>query len=559
MTADGGTAVAPTPAAPTARRSSPVRGGNALAGTGVLLRFALRRDRVRLPVWLAALLLSTMASAASFTETYATPEQRAQIAETMDSPAALAMTGPARYLDDYNFGSMLAHQTISLAAVMVGLMSVLMVVRHTRTEEETARAELLRSTVVGRHAHLTAALLLAVIANVGLGALLAVGLGSAGYESVDWGGSLLYGATHTALGLLFAGVAAVTAQFTANSRGALGMGFTVIGASYALRAVGDVGSPAFSWISPIGWAQRTYVYVDDDWWPLLLALVVTLVATSVAYLLSTRRDVGSGLRPARLGRRTASAGLSRPLGFALRLHRGLLISFGVGVFLLGSMYGSLLGDVEEMLEDIDVIQDALDRIGDVAVIDAFASMVIVVPAIVVSIQAVMSTLRARSEETSGRAEPLLATGLSRTRWLAGHLVMALAGGTVLLVVSGLGFGVAGAASAHDAGLLLDLTLATLVYAPAVWVSAGVAVALFGWLPRASALAWTVPVYGFVVGYLGEVLQFPRWLTNVSPFGHIPNLPAADLNGTPLLVLTALAAVLVALGLVGFSRRDLETK
>ncbi len=101
--------------------------------------------------------------------------------------------------------------------------------------------------------------------------------------------------------------------------------------------------------------------------------------------------------------------------------------------------------------------------------------------------------------------------------------------------------------------------AALAYAPALWVTVGVAAVLFGWFPRASAAAWIVPVYAFVVGYLGQILQFPGWMNNLSPFGHVPRLPAADLDWTPLLVLTLVAAGLVWLGLAGLRRRDLETK
>jgi ABC-2 type transport system permease protein len=135
----------------------------------------------------------------------------------------------------------------------------------------------------------------------------------------------------------------------------------------------------------------------------------------------------------------------------------------------------------------------------------------------------------------------------------------LVGGTVTLALAGLGFGTAGAASTGDGGLVLSLTGAALAYAPALWVTTGVAAVLFGWLPRATAAAWLVPVYAFLVGYLGQILQFPDWMNDLSPFGHVPQLPAKEMDWTPMAVLTAIAAVLIAAGLAGFRRRDLETK
>ncbi|WCN02251.1 ABC transporter permease [Streptomyces sp. M92] len=542
-------------------RSGPAAGGpGALAGTGTLVRFALRRDRVRLPVWILALLLGTLSTANSYAELYGTPEDRANAVETMGSPAGLAMSGPRHYLDAYDSGAMLGHQMLGFMAVLVGLMSVLTVTRHTRAEEETGRAELLRSTVVGRHAHLAAALWVAALANLVLAALLALGLAGLGIDGIDAGGSLLYGACHAAAGLVFAAVAAVTVQLTAHARGATGMALAVIGAAYVLRAAGDSGeSGVLSWLSPIGWVQRTYVYVDDDWWPLLLCLVLAAACAATGFVLSTRRDVGAGIRPEKLGRPVASGALGTPLGFALRLHRGMLAGFGAGLFLMGAMYGSILGQAEDMLKDIDQLQEALERIGGSGMAEAFASMVMVVVAVVAAVYAVMAALRTRAEESAGRAEPLLATGLSRGRWAGSHLAVAAIGGTLVLLLAGLGFGIAGAASTGDGVLVPRLVGAALAYAPALWVTVGVAAVLFGWFPKASAAAWVVPVYAFVVGYLGQILQFPAWMNNLSPFGHVPRLPAADMNWTPLLVLTLVAAGLAWLGLAGFRRRDLETK
>ncbi len=282
-------------------------------------------------------------------------------------------------------------------------------------------------------------------------------------------------------------------------------------------------------------------------------------ASGEGFVLSTRRDVGAGLRSARLGRRTASDALARPFGFALRLHRATLLGFAAGLCLMGVMYGSILGEAADMVKNVEQLQEALKDIGGAGMAEAFASMVMVVVAVVASVYVVMAALRPRAEENAGRAEPLLATGLSRNRWLGSHIAVALTGGTALLVLAGLGFGVSGAASAGDGGLVLELTGAAAAYAPALWVTVGVAVLLFGWFPRAGAAAWIVPVYAFLVGYLGPILQLPDRMTNLSPFGHVPQLPAAATAWTPLLALTTVAAGLIALGLAGFRRRDLDTK
>ncbi|WP_049565389.1 ABC transporter permease [Streptomyces sp. SBT349] len=547
------------PAAP-ARPAHPGGRGGALAGTGTLIRFNLRRDRVRLPVWIGALFFVTVASAASFETTYPEFADRESAKRTVEGPAGLAMSGPEHYLGgDYHYGAMTGHQMIGAMAIVVGIMSVLTVVRHTRTEEETGRAELLRSAVVGRHAHLAAALTVAVAANVALGLLLALGLGGLGVESVTASGSLLYGAASVAVGVSFAAVAAVTVQITAFARGASGMAIAVVGAAYTLRAVGDIGADALSWLSPIGWAQRTYVYVDDRWWPLLLHAAFAVGCVLVAVALSTRRDLGAGLRPPRPGRPRASEALAHPLGFALRLHRGVLIGFAAGGLLTGLTFGSVLGETEDLLDSSDELRESVEQLGGASLAEAFASVVLAILTLIAACYVVMAVLRARAEETGGRAEPLLATGLSRTRWAGSHLAVALAGGTLITLLAGFGLGLAGAGSAEDTGLIWSLTWGALAYAPALWATAGITLVVFGWFPRASMAAWAVPTYAFFVVYLGNLTDIPGLLSNLSPLSHVPQVPAAELDWVPLLALTAVAAGTSALGLAGFRRRDLETK
>lgn len=547
-----------TTATPAFRHAVQPKGGNPLTGTGSLLRFGLRRDRVRTPVWLAALTLGTVWPATAFSELYANEAERQTAGNTMNTPAGLAFTGPEHYLTDYHYGAMLGHQMLGFVAILVGLMSVLMVVRHTRAEEETGRAEQVRANVVGRHAHLVSAVLVVAAANVLIGFLTGVGIAGLGIESMDWSGSMLYGAAHTAAGLAFTGAAAVTVQITEHSRGAAGLGMAVVGVAYVLRASGDVNDSGLSWASPIGWSQATWAFLENRWWPLLLSLALASALTVLGFGLSTRRDVGAGLRQARPGARQASNLLVRPIGLALRLHRGMMLGFGIAMLLLGVAYGSVLGDAESMLGSIDVFQDAMANIGGTSVAESFASLVPIVMAILASVYVVLAMSRPRAEETAGRAEPMLALPLSRSAWLASHLVVALIGSVVMMLAAGIGFGASGAAAISDGSMFGKLVWACLAYTPALWLVAGVAVALFGFATRAVALAWILPLYGFVVGYLGQLLQFPGWLSNLSPFGHIPQLPAREFTATPLLLLTAIAAVLIAAGLTMFREREITT-
>lgn len=533
--------------------SAPFRG--ALAGTRRLVRFDLRRDRIRLTAWLVGITLLSVSTASSFASLYATPADRQGTAATMDSPAGLAMTGPRHYLTDYNLGSMMGHQMLGFTAVLVAMMSIFLVVRHTRTEEESGRAELLRATVVGHHAHLTAALVVALGANLALAALIALTHGALGIEGMGWSGSVLYGVAHAAVGMTFAGVAAVTAQVMEHPRGASGAAAAVLGASYVLRAVGDASIPGLSWASPIGWVQATYVYVDDRWWPLLLNVAAAVALSAIGLALSARRDLGAGLRAPKPGRATATAALRRPFGLAVRLQRSVLIGFVVALGLTGVSYGSFLADIDEMLANVEGLDEIVAAMGGTTLTESFISMVTVVMSIIASIFVVLAVLRARGEESSGRAEVVLATKLSRTRWLGSHLALAVLGGALLSLVAALGLAVAGVGTTGDTALFGTAVGAAMAYQPAHWVTVGVTSALYGWAPRLASLAWVVPGYAFLVGYLGRMLQMPAWMENLSPYSIVPTIPAEDLTWAPLLGLTAVAALLVALGVAGFRRRS----
>jgi ABC-2 type transport system permease protein len=165
---------------------------------------------------------------------------------------------------------------------------------------------------------------------------------------------------------------------------------------------------------------------------------------------------------------------------------------------------------------------------------------------------VASVLRLHGEETSGRAEPVLATAVGRLRWAAGHLVIAFGGSALILLLAGLGL------AAGHGGRTGPLLGACLVQIPAVWVVGGVAVLLYGVLPRGAAAAWGVAGAALLIGWVGPALDVPQAVLDLSPFGHLPKLPGRDMRWVPVAVLTALAAVLVAGGLAALRRRDLTT-
>ncbi|WP_405653255.1 hypothetical protein [Streptomyces sp. NBC_00019] len=152
---------------------------------------------------------------------------------------------------------------------------------------------------------------------------------------------------------------------------------------------------------------------------------------------------------------------------------------------------------------------------------------------------------------------MLATPVSRGRWVASHLTVALAGSVVVLTSAGLGTGLAYGITSGELDQVPRLLGAALAYTPALWLLAGLVIALFGLAPRAVTAAWAALAACFVIGLLAQALDLPGWVRDVSPFEHVPHLPAADPALTAPVLLLTITAALITAGLVGFGQRDVR--
>jgi ABC-2 type transport system permease protein len=368
-------------------------------------------------------------------------------------------------------------------------------------------------------------------------------------------GSVTFGVSLILVGLFFGGVALLVAQVTESTRVVYGAAGAMLGAAYVLRAVGDIGDGTVSWFSPIGVAQKARPFADERWWPLLLLVAVTVLLVVAATALAVRRDLGAGLVAARPGPPSAAPWLGHPLGLAFRLQRGSLLGWGAGVLVIGIAYGWIGPTIDTFIGQNKAIADMFSA-GGGSLTDSYFAASFRLMALIATGFAIGSAMRVRNEETSMRADLVLATPVSRWRFAASHLALACAGSVALLAVAGLAtgltYGLAGGGM-HDVPRLF---VAALVYAPAMWIMVGLVIALDGLVPRLVGVTWAILVACVLEGFLGAVLGLPRWLSDLSPFERVPQLPAASLTLLPLVVMSAVAAGLTLIGLIGLRRRDI---
>ena len=527
---------------------------NRLAGTRLLLLLALRRDRVMAPAWILTFVAVVGLSGLAGRDLYPTPAaMRAAAVAWNASPAIVAIH--ERIFDPSSLGAAVLAKPMGLGTAMVALLALLLVVRHTRADEEVGRTELAAGGVVGPLAPVTAALLLAAGTVATLSLLSALTLVAADFAV---SGAVAFALAWTGAGCVFAGVGACAAQMTTSARAARGLAASVLALSYVLRAWGDThpdGSTHWIlWLSPIGWAQQLRPYAGERW-----AVVIPLVlgcgaAVAIALRLQLRRDLGAGLIADRPGPPTGPRLVSMG-ALAWRLQRAALLGWATGTAVLGLMLGAIAATIGDLLGSAGM-RDYIQTVGGTSALeDAFLSTELSITGVAVAGYGISAALRMHSEESQGRAEAVLATGVSRWRFTAAHLGVAVLGTTLLMLVTGIAVGTAYAASIGDPGQVARVTGAALVRLPAVWVLTAVVMLLYGIAARWSVLAWAVLVAVLVVGEFGPLMDLPDWTLRLSPFDHLPALPGGSFDAVPLLWLTAVAAALTAAGSMAYARRD----
>lgn len=528
-----------------------------ITGTDSLLRLASRRDRIIVPCWIYLMIALSLGTAYSFRNLYPTAASRLPFALSVQTnPTLIALVGPPFNLT--TTGGLTAWRIGDLGAVLLAILNIIVVVRHTRGEEEAGRLELIGAGVVGRYAPLSAALGMAFIADVLIGALVGAGLTVIGLPAGD---SFLLGFAIGAVGLTFAGIAAVTAQLTETARAATGIASTVLGLTFLLRAIGDSvhGLSWLSWLSPLGWGQQVRPFADERPWVFAILIGFTVLTIGIAAALVAHRDLGAGLWPTRPGSATAGRTLSGPFGLAWRLQRGVLLGWLAAFVILGGVLGALTHDMIGVITSNALLSKIIGQLGGASgIADSFLSAILGLLGLLSSIFTVQAVLRLRNEETAQRAEPVLATGTGRVPFALGHLVMAGLGGALLMAVGGVLAGLSyGLRSGDVATQLPRVLVAAMVQVPAAWVLAGIAMAVLGLLPAStSGVGWGAVVVCFVLAEFGPALSLPQWLMDVSPFTHVPKLPGGALSGAPLGWLLVVGVGLAIVGLAGFRRRDI---
>ena len=526
--------------------------------TGILVKLAIRRERITSCVWifltvgLTALLIIGLNEAMDETS-------RMEMLPVIENPAMIAMMGPVIGIDNFTPGAMYTTFMLLFTAIAVVVMNIMIVVRHTRADEEKGRYEVLRSLPIGRIANLNSIIILAIIVNIILAILTGLLMFAVGDESMELNGSMLWGALLGSVGLFFAAVAAVFAQVSSSSKGAMGYSLFVMGFFYLMRAVGDVSMEALSFISPLGLILRAEAYVNNNWMPVFVLIGLSIVIIIIAFRLNITRDIDQGLLPDKRGSRSGGVLLKSPLGFILKLSKtGLIIGF-ITMFVLAVSYGTIMGDIEGFIESNEFYSQLILWMDGISMPLLFVGMINFMMAMVALIPMILYVTRIRSEEKDVRAELILAASVSKYKYLGGFAIISFCSSIILQMITALGLWVSARGVLEDISEFpLDtVIIGNLLYLPALWVIIGLLIFLIGVFPKATGIIWAVYGIIFLLGLFGRMNIFPDWIINISPFAYIAQYPMEEISWFNMALLTIIAVVFTITGFIGFRKRDLK--
>lgn len=534
---------------------------NASTGFGIMVWFILRRNWLRMLVWLVVLAGMIVLVIQSQAELFPTQADRDAYAQIANTPAIAALTGLPYAAS--TLGGILNIKIWMTIAIALSFAVIFMVTRNGRAEEEAGRTEILRAGVLGHHAYSLASW------TVFSGFAVLVGLATAGAaisQGLPANGAFVMGASFAATAIVFVGVSAIAGQLSRTGSGANALASVVLGVTYLVRAVADVQSDGehstwLTWLSPIGWAQQSRSYAENNWWPLLMCVGLAVILLWIALALQRGRDLGSGIIPERVGPRSASTALRTQLGLTLRLQRGSIIGWSIGVIVFAVFFGGIATVVTDLFKDANLLtgDDAISQMmlgGSGNILDGLFGTFMMMSALIVAAFVLNSAGSIRAAESAGRTEMQWSSAISRIRWAASRMAVPAVWSLVLLAASGIALGVTFETSTGSSGHVGRFFLASIAYWPSSLLVIGVVVLCAAVIPRAaSAVTWGL--YGVVVvlSIFGDLFGLPDWVIHNTPFTAIPRLDM-DFSVVPLLVITALAVVAGGVGLLVLKNRDM---
>jgi len=516
------------------------------------LHFIARRERITTPLWILSIVSSLLFFTALYPTLIPTNKEALALALTMQNPAMVAMMGPIYGLDAISQAIVMSQETLLWYLIAIAVMNIFLVTRHTRTDEELGRVELLLARPIASKTPTIAPILFALIVNTVISILGIIGLLIVDLEGTTFSGAFTFGVAIGNTGFFFAALTLLLAQLFATSTGVLTASLSFLGVSYIIRAFGDLQESSLTLFSPFGLALKVRAFYTNDLWPIPILLLQAVVLIALALLFNHVRDHGAGIVPQRASRIHAPKSLLTPLGFAWRLGRSVTIAWGCALFILGLSYGSVIGELETFVQSNELMRTIILQDGPDTLTDGYVALIFALMSMVAGIPVMLSALRIRKEELRARSELIFARPTDRIGVYLPFLFIAFIESILMTLLLTLGL----VLGSHNTLALGEMICYGFAYLPAIWLLGGIATFLVGMLPSLTSTVWILFAFFFTISYVKQITPIPSWLSALNPFELVPRVPIEPFKAKPLVALTIMAALLVAGGLYRFEKRDL---
>lgn len=518
----------------------------------------LKRDWKKIILWILGLGLFSAAYVPAFEE-IGKGQGLLGMYETMKNPAMISMVGPTpvKTAEDYTLGAMYSHEMLLFCGLFAMVMAVLHVVSHTRKEEDHGLTELVRSFRVGRQANSFAVITEIVLINILLALFISVVMISFSADTISAQGSFLFGTSIGIAGILGAVIALVMAQIMSTSSGATGSSLGIVGLLYIVRAGTDVSNVDLSMINPMGWTYLTYPFTENNWVPLIYAVLFIVFVVIIAFVLEGGRDMGAGYLPERGGREAAKKSLLSVPGLFIKINKGVMISWLIAFVIMGAAYGSIYGDMQTFLGSNELMSQMFTMTG-VSIEASFTGTIMMVMIGLVSILPIAIVNKLFAEESRLHLSQLYSTKVTRAKLYWVSVILAIVAGVVgILLASGSLGGTAisamGDGSSMDIG---DFISAGYNFLPSVLFFIGLAALALGWAPKLGKVIYVYLGYSFALNYFGGILDLPEWFYKTAAQSWIPRMPVDKFDGTIFITMTVISLTLMIIGYIGYSKRDM---
>ena len=551
-----------------AAETHPVSLGRRLYGFGSVFGKTIRDSR-RATLLVGGLLgLALVGVSQTIVAEFATPQSRAELAALIGSvpPILQGLAGPVVNVD--TLGGYLQYKYGTFFPIIASLWSIIALSGTLAAESRRGSMEFVAAAPISRRrialekvaGHLVAmgvAVALVFIALVAAG-----GAAKLPGDEIPPSAALGYALWLGLLALAAGGLAFAASQFFGRSAG-VGIAGAVMFAGFLLNGY-QTAIPAVAPLANLTWFGWTSQHIPlagrYDWASLLIVAVVAVAFLAVGVVAFVRRDLGATTALPTPSLPRSVLGLRGPVGrtFGNVLPSALSWGLGLGIFGLvvagsGDAFVQQLGSSPDFVRLLNTIFPGVD----ITAVGGFLQLVFVEFGLVLAGLAAATLVAGwASDETSGRLEFLLATPLSRRRWVTSGGIGLLGGVAVFVALAAAGIAIGASITGGDIVTPIVGTLVLGVYAVAL-VGIGVAIGGVVGMRFAGPAVALVTVITWALGIFGPALGLPDAINQLALTLHygFPMLGHWDPAGVVASLVLAVGGV--ALGAWGLQRRDLD--